>query len=222
MEPILDSRQVGLTDTATDQLYDTSSSAGSQAAFVNRIRPLLPWNWFPQPPASGEAEEAPVLVGMLNGFGNIFSGLWSLFTQVSGGTRLSTCSGTLLDLASVDLFGLGDFPRLAGETDASFLARIKAELFAKKNTDDAVRSALVAAGVPVPLITECWNAADCGHYSDGKTGGSPGGYGQGLIHWSGQPGQVFIELGDVSTDVQEAAVKALKRTKAMGVIAWYR
>ncbi|OAG73507.1 levanase [Gluconobacter japonicus] len=143
-------------------------STGDQNDFVRRLRGLLPRGWFPDPVATGSTEQAPVLVGILSGFGSALAGAWTLLQQVRSSTRLSTSTGSVLDLAANDLFGVGQFPRTSGEADASYLARIKAALVARKNTRDAVASAVAAAGATSAQIIECWNAADCGSYAPAR------------------------------------------------------
>lgn len=143
-------------------------STGDQSDFVRRLRGLLPRGWFPDPVATGSTEQAPVLVGVLSGFGNALAGAWTLLQQVRASTRLSTSTGSVLDLAANDLFGAGQFPRVTGEADAAYLARIKASLIAKKNTRSAVSAALTAAGASGSQIIETWNAADCGAYAPAR------------------------------------------------------
>lgn len=197
-------------------------STGDQSDFVRRLRGLLPRGWFPDPVATGSTEQAPVLVGILSGFGSALAGAWTLLQQVRSSTRLSTSTGSVLDLAANDLFGVGQFPRMSGEADASYLARIKAALIAKKNTRAAVSSALDSAGATGFQIAESWNAADCGHFAAGSGEYAPGGYGQGSLRWSPPPGECFITLGTTPQSAVVTAVTAINRTKAVGPIFWYR
>lgn len=196
-------------------------STGDQSDFVRRLRGLLPRGWFPDPVATGSTEQAPVLVGILSGFGNSLAGAWTLLQQVRASTRLSTSKGTVLDLAANDLFGIGQFPRASGETDAVYLARIEAALIAKKNTRFAISAALAAAGATQTQIVECWNAADCGALLPAGASRGLGGYGTPALRYSGRPGQFFLETA-VTSDVLPIVRKSVVQTKAAGVVAWIR
>ncbi|GBR15630.1 hypothetical protein [Gluconobacter frateurii] len=196
-------------------------STGDQSDFVRRLRGLLPRGWFPDPVATGSTEQAPVLVGILSGFGSALAGAWTLLQQVRSSTRLSTSTGSVLDLAANDLFGVGQFPRTSGEADASYLARIEAALIAKKNTRSALSAALTAAGATQSQIVECWNAADCGALLPAGATRGLGGYGASALRYSGRPGQFFLETA-VTADVLPIVRKSVVQTKAAGVVAWIR
>lgn len=196
-------------------------SAGDQSDFVRRLRGLLPRGWFPDPVATGSTEQAPVLVGILSGFGSALAGAWTLLQQVRAATRLSTASGSVLDLAANDLFGVGHFPRTSDEADAAYLARIKAALVARKNTRSAISAALTAAGSAQVQIVECWNASDCGALLPAGASRGLGGYGASALRYSGRPGQFFLETV-VTADVLPIVRKSVVQTKAAGVVAWIR
>ncbi|MBS1050457.1 hypothetical protein [Gluconobacter japonicus] len=196
-------------------------STGDQSDFVRRLRGLLPRGWFPDPVATGSTEQAPVLVGILSGFGSALAGAWTLLQQVQASTRLKTSTGTVLDQAANDLFGAGQFPRASGETDALYLARIEAALIARKNTRAAVAAAVTVSGAPSFQIIECWNAADCGALLPAGASRGLGGYSTPALRYSGIPGQFFLETA-VTDEVLPITRKSVVQTKAAGVVAWIR
>lgn len=210
---------------ATDRkpLWDTGVVPGSAQDFAGRLRRLLPNGWFPPAPQDDEVETAPVLAGVLLGFGSVFAAIWTLLGQVVSQTRLATMDGTFLDMAAADYFGGAVF-RDDSETDASFRRRIAADLVAPRNTRASVLAAVTAVTGAAPRVIEPMNAADC--HALGRIGvpGCGGGYGYGsagLRYGSLHGGQFFIEtaLGKASAASVGAAVG---RVKAAGVSAWLR
>lgn len=142
-------------------LLDTGPAPGSIEDFAGRFRRLLPTGWFPPAPQGLEAESAPVLAAILRGFGAVLAGIWQLMQECSLQMRLATMSGAFLDMAAEDYFGDGGLVRQASEPDVVYRKRIRAALFAERNTRQAVTNALVAVTGVQPVIIETLNASDC-------------------------------------------------------------
>ncbi|BCI68061.1 hypothetical protein [Acetobacter aceti] len=199
-------------------------ATGDQADFVTRLRQLLPDNWFPAAPAAGEQEKAPVLVGVLSGCANVLAWLWLQLADVSNQARLQTTTGTDLSMKADDYFGIDNFPRMSGETDAAYRQRIINQLRATKNTRAAIIAAVQAVTGTTPTIIEQTNADDCKGYGSTANPSAGGGYGYGAGlhngHLSG--GQFFITVQRGSVTDDSIILNAINSTKAVGAIAWTR
>lgn len=197
-------------------------ATGDQKDFVFRLRQLLPDGWFPAPPQAGEAEKAPVLVGVLTGGANILSWLWAQLGDLNRQTRLQTTAETDLEMKAADYFGENAFPRLTGETDDAYRQRIIDELVAEKNTRAAIIAAVKEITGIAPTIIEQTNASDCKGYGAITSPVAGGGYGYGADlhcgHISG--GQFFITVQRGSVTDDSIILKAINATKAVGVVAW--
>ncbi|GBQ63902.1 hypothetical protein AA103196_0727 [Ameyamaea chiangmaiensis NBRC 103196] len=212
---------------ATDgqPLLDTGIVPYSQRDFARRIRALLPNGWFPAPPGEDGVETAPVLDGVLNGIGFVFAWIFSLLTAVQAQTRIASAYGGFLDMIAADFFGAGVLPRLEGEGDVVYRARIVATLKAPMNTRQAVTAAIAAVTGVQPVVIEPWSAQDCGglgaRVAPGRGGGR--GYGtRGLRYGTLGGGQFFVETG-ISSGASSMAVRsAITRTKALGIIGWLK
>ncbi|PON10747.1 hypothetical protein C2W62_48455, partial [Candidatus Entotheonella serta] len=126
-------------------------ATGDQNDFARRVRQLLPFGWFPDPPAENQSEKAPVLNGVLQGIGNILSWVYDLFGQVNLQMRLATATGSFLDMIAYDFFG-DALPRASGETDAAYRKRIQEALVAQKNTRTAITEALQDLTGQTPIV----------------------------------------------------------------------
>ncbi len=142
---------------------------GDAADMLGRLKSVLPAGWF------GDA--TPVLDAVLSGLAAGWSGLYALLTGVAAQTRLATCSGIFLDMASADYCG-GALPRRAGESDAAFSLRLRANLLAPRATRAGLAAALTSLTGRAPAIFEPLNPTDTGGYNCGTLGyGAAGGYG---------------------------------------------
>lgn len=161
---------------------------GSQADMVNRLAAVLPTGWFPS------VAQAPVLGGLLAGIASIWAFLWSLLSYVTLQKRITTATDINLDLISNDFLGLS-LPRNAGESDASFRARIQATIFQEMGTREAVIRALTTLTGGAPSVFEPRNAFDTG--GRGASGGTINtGLGYGVAGGYGSyqlPFQAFIQ-----------------------------
>ncbi len=157
-------------------------ATGDQNDIAARIAAVLPNGWFP------DQSDAPILWGILTGFGAIWAVIYSLLVWVQQQTRIATATGANLDLISMDFFG-GDLPRRAGESDSAFEARIELELFRPKGTRAAVVQELTDLTGQAPRIFEPRLTSDTGGYTIGGVGfGAGGGYGSLLL-----PFQFFVQ-----------------------------
>ena len=83
---------------------------------------------------------------------------------VQAQTRLATASGIFLDIAAQDYLGRA-LPRRAGEADAAFSARLRANLLAPRATRAGLVEALNNLTGRAPVVFEPLNAADTGGYN---------------------------------------------------------
>ena len=155
-------------------------TVGSTADIAARLRAVLPLRWFPAPPAPGEAETAPILNALLLGMAAPLAGVYGLIQYVGQQTRLATTTGTNLELTAQDYFGFGNFPRLTGEADAAYAARIKAARLPQRATRPALAAALTGLTGQASVIVEPLNGADCKGYGSVAHPAAGGGYGYGV------------------------------------------
>lgn len=154
---------------------------GSQQDMSARLRAVLPAKWFP--------DDAPVLTGILDGLGAIWSTIWNLFSYVSSQRRISTATGINLDLIATDFLG-NTLQRKQGESDTSYRGRLKASIFLESGTRSVLAAVLTSLTGSPPRIFEPRNASDTG--GRGVPGsmayGSAGAYGSYRL-----PFQCFVE-----------------------------
>lgn len=143
-----------------------------------RLQPLIPHNWF-------TAGLAPLRDAALRGAAASLAFIFSVLAYVRGQTRIATSTDGFLDLVSADYFG-GGLPRSPGQNDASFLARIKANLLRERATRASLVSVLTQITGRAPLVIETRRPADCGAYSAPNSGyGVAGFYGSVSIPFQG-------------------------------------
>ena len=196
----------------------------TQSGFALRIRRLLPTGWFPPPPAAGQAEQAPVLNALLQGYGYVFAWVWAMLAGTADQTRLATMTGAFLDMFATDFFGTL-LTRNPGESDDAFRTRIEEALFPSLGTrPDVVHVMADEVGTPGRVI-EPRNATDCkglGNLSAPATGGGYG-YGVAALRYGsrGVPFQLFAQLP--TGDTNPPATQTLDRMADVmpaGTIAW--
>ncbi|GBR44238.1 hypothetical protein [Neokomagataea thailandica] len=219
-----DQNNAALRSTDGKALFDNQPSLGSIDDFSRRLRQLLPTGWFPDAPNDGEAENAPVLVSFLKGFGCILAGIWEQIQTLYLCSRLQTASGFFVDMMSEDYFGRGGLPRHIQEHDADYRQRIRQNMLADRNTRLAVSSALLVATGQEPTIIEPMNAADCHALGSSAQPGCGGGYGYGTsgLRYGGQSGQFFIETSLGHSDGVESICRSLQSVVALGVVGWVK
>ena len=155
-------------------------ATGSQSDIFARLNALLPSKWF--------VGSTPVKDAVLTGIAAVFAQIYSLYAYAILQTRVATLTDAWIDTASADYFG-PSLPRGVGESDASYLARIKANLLLNRATRPAMVAALTALTGQAPLIIEPTNPADTGAYSAPNSGYNvAGSYGSMLL-----PFQCFVQ-----------------------------
>ena len=158
-------------------------ATGDQNDMLQRLQRLLP-PWFP------DWDQAPIINAVLRGCAALFAYAYSLLQYAVAQTRIRTAFGAWLELISYDYFGLR-FPRAPSESDASYRARILAELLRPRQTRAAVvLEVRDTTGYPSRII-EPWSPADTGNWDgcfwDVDTPATP-------FRWTGdQRYQFFIE-----------------------------
>jgi hypothetical protein len=129
----------------------------------------------------------PILDGVLSGIGSMWAWLYSLIVYIALQTRIATATDVWLDIISLDYFGTG-LPRNPNEPDATFSARIRANMFPPLQTRAAIVAAIQALTGRTPKIFEPANPLDGGSYNTGYSGyGVAGGYGSLAL-----PFQLFV------------------------------
>ena len=136
---------------------------------ISRLKAALPTRWF--------ADSSPVLDGLLSGLGWGWRWLLELLGFVREQTRISTASGTWLDIIAQDFFGLR-LSRRADESDDAFRHRIQLELLRERGTRSSIVAVLRNVTGRTPAIFEPARTTDTGGY------GSLGGAGGGLAYGS--------------------------------------
>lgn len=146
-----------------------SIATGSAADMRARLKMVLPTGWF--------GDDTPVLDLLLGGVATLWSALYALIGFVRAQGRIATARGPFLDIAARDYFSTR-LSRRAGEADAAFGTRIRANLLAPRATRAALAAALTAETGRAPEIFEPFNASDTGGYGANTLGyGVIGGYG---------------------------------------------
>ena len=148
---------------------------GDNADIVRRLRDVLPRGWF--------SDTSPVASAILSALAEAWTFSYKLIGTVTALTRISTSSGTFVDATSSDYFG-GDLLRRNGESDISFIHRIKQELFRPRGTRLALATILRDLTGETPYVFEPARPSDTGGYNIGGCGYNVGGgYGNlGLSH----------------------------------------
>ena len=145
---------------------------GDLADMLSRIKQVLPARWF--------SDGSPILDAVLTGMGQAWAGIYTLLVQVQAQTRIATATGIFLDIASQDYLG-GALPRRAGEADAAFSTRLRANLLAPRATRAGLVDAVTNLTGRSPLVFEPLNATDTGGYNVNTGYGVAGGYGSMLM-----------------------------------------
>ena len=121
----------------------------------NRLRALLPSGWF--------ASVAPNLEAVLTCLATPWAWIYDCIQFAIDQSRLSTATGSWLDLAALDFFGTS-LQRLDGESDTAFWSRMSWTLFRGAATRSAVSTILAHVTGSQPSIFEPQNSADTGAY----------------------------------------------------------
>lgn len=128
---------------------------GGQNDIFGRLNSLLPSRWF--------TGLTPVKDAVLTGIASVLSQIYALYAYARLQTRIATLTDGWIDTASADYFGAG-LPRNPGEGDASYLARVQANLLLARVSRPAVVAALTKLTGRAPTVIEPMNPADTGAY----------------------------------------------------------
>lgn len=154
-------------------------ATGDSTDLAGRIRRLLPATWF--------ADTAPVLDAVVGGASAGLAPVYDTIETTRAQARLATASGLWLDMFSRDYFG-NAWPRLPGEGDDPYRARIKWALTAPRGTRAGLIQMLTYLTGRAPRVVEPTRPGDCGAYSDARAGG----YGYGAWSTRSMPAQFFV------------------------------
>jgi hypothetical protein len=191
---------------------------------ARRLRTMLPQGWFAAPPATGQAETAPVLNAVLLGLGAVLSAAYGLIQYVGLQGRAATATDSNLDLIAADFFGTGGLARAGTETDAAYRTRIRAALFPALGTRAAVIEAITLASGSAPLaVIEPMDATDTKGRGSAASPASGGGYGygaSGLRYGSmSLPDEMFVAVNAGSAS-KVTVSSAVNRARPGGVAVW--
>lgn len=156
-------------------------ATGDANDIIGRLQRWLPTRWFP-------TDVGTRIYATLAGIASPLNAVWNQIAYVRQQTRLGTVTDGFADLASFDY--LADrLPRIAGETDAAYVVRIKANIFLKANTRAAVQAAVESVtGYPARVI-EPWRPNDNARYGSSFYGynrrARPGQYSNGNQRYLG-------------------------------------
>lgn len=159
-------------------------ATGDVADFQSRLKVILPARWF--------SDTAPVLDTLLAGFAAQWSVTWANVGFAQLQTRIATATGPFLDMAALD-YVRGKIVRRPGEMDASFSARIRAEIVRPRATRAALVQALTDLTGRAPIVFEPARPADTGGYGFlGMTAGSGLAYGGSGVAGAGGWGSLAL------------------------------
>ncbi len=154
------------------------SGTGTCADMVSRMRAVLPPSWFPLTAPGAASSATPVLDGVLSGMGFGWAYCHALIQFVAQQSRISSATGSFLDMICVDFFGT-TIKRMPNEADGGFRSRISANLLLPRATRSAVSQAVAALLGGAPVLFEPFRAADTGGYGGATAAGAGGGGGYG-------------------------------------------
>ena len=130
----------------------------------SRLKILLPIRWF--------SADAPNLNAILNCLATPWSWLYGQIQFVIAQSRLTTATGSWLDLIALDFFG-ASIQRAVSESDGAFRGRISWALFRGAATRSAISTIIEHLTGFTPAIFEPLNCHDTGSYSTSGMGVSP-------------------------------------------------
>jgi hypothetical protein len=135
---------------------------GDTNDFIARLKRVLPDGWF--------SDSTPVLDTILRALSTAWATLYSLLAYTRRQARISSATGFWLDLIARDYLG-STLLRSIGESDTSFVSRIKVELIRERTTRSALNERLRDLTGTAPRIFEPANCNDTGAYGAGAGGG---------------------------------------------------
>jgi hypothetical protein len=155
---------------------------GDYIDMARRMRATLPVAWC--------GDETPILQAVLEGIGSARAACFTLLQACIQQSRISTATGSFLDLITTDFFDQA-LIRRPGESDNLFRGRILHELLRPRGTRAAVVTGLQQLTGNTPYIFEPARPSDTVGYTAGGLGfGVAGGWGNLNL-----PFQYFITIG---------------------------
>lgn len=139
-------------------------ATGDTADIQSRLDQGMPQGWFGTFADLFNAAEFPYVNAVIAGFANGLSFIYQLYAYAKLQTRISTATDGWLDMIAGDFFGTL-LPRLQGENDTSYRARIKAQLIQQKATRAGIIATVVALTGRTPILFEPWYPPDTGAYN---------------------------------------------------------
>jgi hypothetical protein len=136
-------------------------ATGDQADFQSRIKGLLPAGWFPVTGETDTSSASPILDALISGAAAQGAAIWTQQQYVLAQTRIATATGIQLDIIALDYLG-PTFVRRDTDTDASFRARIQAQLLAPRGTRESIVLAIQNLCGTTPITIEPGNVQDTG------------------------------------------------------------
>ena len=137
---------------------------------LSRLKGVLPSRWF--------GENTPVLDTLLGAMARSWAWAYGNLMYIQVQTRISTATGSWLDLIAGDFFG-GRIGRKPSQSDNKFRQSIQSEVFRERGTRKALYSALVELTGQPPIIFEPANCGDTGAYGAAPPSDFPGAGGAG-------------------------------------------
>jgi hypothetical protein len=141
-------------------------ATGDTNDIVSRIYRWLPRAWFP----AGSDAVGSFLLSIITGFAAAFTTVYSNISAAALQVRLATAT-FMLDLITLDFFG-PRLPRLPGEADVTFSARIRREILRERVTREAIDRIVFDTTGNHPLIVELNRVSDIGGLRQGFALGS--------------------------------------------------
>lgn len=127
-------------------------ATGDSTDVTARLFRWLPTRWFPT--GSGTRVYATMV-----GFSSALSAVYQQVVYVRLQARLGTVTDGFADLASYDYLA-NELPRIPGETDPAYVARIKANIFLAANTRAAIIAAVEGVTGQPARVIEPWQPND--------------------------------------------------------------
>ena len=126
---------------------------GSVADFISRIYKRFPSGWV------GSPVNAPVFYALMTGLATAHANFYELVQFAGQMVYLQSSTGGWIDTWAYDFFG-SFLLRNSGETDFSFINRMKSLLFAPTCTRDAIATAVQNISGLTPVLVEPWRGPD--------------------------------------------------------------
>ena len=182
---------------------------GDQDDIKRRLRLTLPTHWF--------GDTAPVLDGLLAGFGVVWSGLYQLLQFTVTQSRAKTATDSFLDLAALDFFGKS-LTRRKAEKDGPWRARLGRAALRHRATREALIDAATEAGFSLKIF-EAARPADTGAYNvpAGLAWNGAGGWGSLQM-----PFECLIEAKPTSDAFEDELWPSISAAMPAGGAGWIR